>query len=312
MKRITLIFIFAGITLHMFAQAKKPILMVVPSDLYCQQNGYMQTFANEGKTENIPDYKKALQNDFELTTAITTIGQMMADRGFPLKLLNQELKSLVEEEAEDALMTSKSGSDVAETPIDKLRKKAKCNIILSVAWKINKIGPRSSVTFNLQGIDAYTNKQVAACQGTGEPTFSTELPVLIEESVVNNLETFNNQLQTHFDDMMENGREVSIRIKRWDDSDVDLETEFNGKELSEIIEDWMADNTVKGRFNTVDATENMMYFQQVRIPLYESNGRATDARRWSRGLVSTLSSLGIPSKLMTKGLGQATIVIGGK
>ena len=112
--------------------------------------------------------------------------------------------------------------------------------------------------------------------------------------------------------MMENGREVSIRIKRWDDSDVDLETEFNGKELSEIIEDWMADNTVKGRFNTVDATENMMYFQQVRIPLYESNGRATDARRWSRGLVSTLSSLGIPSKLMTKGLGQATIVIGGK
>ena len=104
MKRITLIFIFAGITLHMFAQAKKPILMVVPSDLYCQQNGYMQTFANEGKTENIPDYKKALQNDFELTTAITTIGQMMADRGFPLKLLNQELKSLVEEEAEDALI----------------------------------------------------------------------------------------------------------------------------------------------------------------------------------------------------------------
>lgn len=295
-----------------FSQAKKPTLMVVPSDLYCNQHGYTQTFNNQGTTEVIPDYKRALQNDPQLLTGITVIGQMMADRGFPLKLMEQELKSLNQESAEDALLTSKSGADVSESPVDRLKKTSKSDIILQVTWLVNKTGPKYSLTFNMQGIDAYTNKQIAACQGTGDPTFSAELPVLIEESIANHLETFTTQLQNHFDDMFENGREITLRIKKWDDSEYDLESEFDGTELSDIIEDWVSANTVKGRFNTTDATENFMYFEQVRIPLFDENQRAMDARRWTRGLINKLKTLDVPAKLMMKGLGQATIVIGGK
>lgn len=304
--------IFLFFSLLAFPQAKKPTLMVVPSDLYCNQHGYTQTFNNQGQTEVVPDYKRALQNDPQLLTGITVIGQMMADRGFPLKLMEQELKSLNEESAEDALLTSKSGADIAESPVDRLKKKSKSDIILQVTWLVNRAGPKYSLTFNLLGIDAYTNKQIAACQGTGDPTFSAELPVLIEESIANHLETFTTQLQNHFDDMFENGREITLRVKKWDDSEWDLESEFDGTELSDIIEDWISANTVKGRFNTTDATENFMYFEQVRIPLFDQNQRAMDARRWTRGLINKLKTLGVPAKLMMKGLGQATIVIGGK
>ena len=312
MKRIaTLLF---GIVMPMMAlsQAKKPTLMVVPSDLYCNQHGYMQRFNNQGQIENVPDYKQALQSDPQLLVGITVIGQMMSDRGFPLKLMEQELKSLNEESAEDAMLTSKSGSDIAESPVDRLKKKSKSDIILQTTWLVNKMGPKYSLTFNLQGIDAYTNKQIAACQGTGDPTFSAELPVLIEESIANHIETFTTQLQNHFNDMFENGREITLRVKKWEDSEFDLESEFDGTELSDIIEDWVSANTVKGRFNTSDATENFMYFEQVRIPLFDENQRAMDARRWTRGLINKLKTLGIPAKLMMKGLGQATIVIGGK
>ena len=55
-----------------------------------------------------------------------------------------------------------------------------------------------------------------------------------------------------------------------------------------------------------------MYFEQVRIPLVNAQGRALDTRRWARGLVEKLRQMGITSKLMVKGLGQATIVIGEK
>lgn len=312
MKRIATLFFGIVMPILAFSQAKKPTLMVVPSDLYCTQHGYMQSFNNQGMTENVPDYKRALQNDPQLLTGITVIGQMMADRGFPLKLMEQELKSLNEESAEDALLTSKSGADIAESPVDRLKKKSKSDIILQVTWLVNRAGPKYSLTFNLLGIDAYTNKQIAACQGTGAPTFSAELPVLIEESIANHLETFTTQLQNHFDDMFENGREITLRVKKWDDSEWDLESEFDGTELSDIIEDWISANTVKGRFNTTDATENFMYFEQVRIPLFDQNQRAMDARRWTRGLINKLKTLGVPAKLMMKGLGQATIVIGGK
>lgn len=312
MKRLVFLLVGICISVFVFSQAKKPTLMVVPSDLYCNQHGYMQRFDNQGQTENVPDYKRALQNDPQLLTGITVIGQMMADRGFPLKLMEQELKTLNEESAEDALLTSKSGSDVAESPVDRLKKKSKSDIILQVTWLVNRAGPRYSLTFNLQGIDAYTNKQIAACQGTGDPTFSAELPVLIEESIANHLETFTTQLQNHFDDMFENGREITLRVKKWEDSEFDLESEFDGTELSDIIEDWVSANTVKGRFNTSDATESFMYFEQVRIPLFDENQRAMDARRWTRGLINKLKTLGVPAKLMMKGLGQATIIIGGK
>ncbi len=296
----------------LFGQAKKPTLMVVPSDLYCNQHGYMQTFNNQGVLEKVPDYKMALQNDQELMIAITVIGQMMSDRGFPTKLLEQELRSLEAESAEDAMMTSKSGEDVTETPLDKLRKKAKSDIIMQVTWIVNKTGPRQSLTFNLQGIDAYTNKQIAACQGTGNPTFSAELSVLLEEAIANQLDEFNQQLQNHFDDLFQNGREITLKCKKWNDSTVDFESEFDGKELGEIIEDWIFENTVHGRYNTSDATENMIYFEQVRIPMFNEKGRAIDARQWARGIVNHLKMYGIESKLMMKGLGQVTIVIGGK
>lgn len=312
MKRLVFLLVGICISVFVFSQAKKPTLMVVPSDLYCNQHGFMQRFDNQGQTETVPDYKRALQNDPQLLTSITVIGQMMADRGFPLKLMEQELKNLNEESAEDALLTSKSGSDVAESPVDRLKKKSKCDIILQVTWLVNRTGPKYSLTFNLQGIDAYTNKQIAACQGTGDPTFTAELPVLIEESIANHLETFTTQLQNHFDDMFKNGREITLRVKKWDDSEYDLESEFDGTELSDIIEDWISANTVKGRFNTSDATENFMYFEQVRIPLFDENQRAMDARRWTRGLINIIKTLGVPAKLMMKGLGQATIIIGGK
>ena len=78
----------------------------------------------------------------------------------------------------------------------------------------------------------------------------------------------------------------------------------------------MADNTVNGRFNTTDATENMMLFEQVRIPLeMEDDGRVrqVDARRWVGLLRKYLKDeYEIESKLMMQGLGQAQLVIGGK
>ena len=214
------------------------------------------------------------------------------------------------------MLTSKSGSEVAESPIDELKKVAKADIWMQLTYTINQTGPKKSLTFNLQGLDAYTDKQIAGASGTGSPTFSTELSILLEEAVLMHIDSFNAQLQSHFDDIFANGREIVVRIKVWDDAGYDLEEEFDGDELGLIIEDWMADNTVNGRFNTTDATENMMLFEQVRIPLeMEDDGRVrqVDARRWVGLLRKYLKDeYEIESKLMMQGLGQAQLVIGGK
>jgi len=319
MKKIFLIIFSLIVTSSVIAQAKKPTIMVVPADVWCTENGYMMEFDNQGSVKKIPNYKKAFQENSDLLGAISKINELMSERGFPLKNMESVLKSLENNSAEDALMQNKGGSESSESPIDMIKKVAKADIIMQLHWTLKKTGPKKTLNYILQGFDAYTNKQVAGSSGAGAPSFSAEVTVLLEEAVLTHIDNFNNQLQSHFDDLFENGREVTIRIRKWDDWSEDLETEFgsDGDELGFIIEDWVADNTVKGRFSTTDATENMMLFEQVRIPLYYMrNGRerAMDTRSFARNLSSFLKKepYNIVNKITTKGLGEATIYLGSK
>lgn len=302
--------------LLMEGQAKKPTIMVVPADVWCSENGYMTTYDNQGDEVSVPDYEKAVQNDMDLVNAITKIGELMAERGLPLKDLASTVRSIRQSSAEDEMTVSRSsGSSLAESPLDKLLNRAKADILVELAWKINTVGPKQSVTYTLRGIDAYTNKQVAAAQGTGIPSFSAEIPVLIEEATLEKMDGFIAQLQAHFDDLLANGREVNVNIRVFDNgSGMSLEDEYDGYELIDIIDDWMAQNTVQHRYSLTDATENMMRFEQVRIPLYRENGMPMDTRRFVTELRRYLSKepFNITSKVLTKGLGRADLVLGEK
>jgi hypothetical protein len=87
-----------------FSQAKKPIIMVMPSDVWCTQNGYMTTFDNQGKAMKVPDYEKALQENADLLLVIGKINELMSERGFPLKDLESALRTLKNNAAEDAIV----------------------------------------------------------------------------------------------------------------------------------------------------------------------------------------------------------------
>lgn len=300
----------------LFAQAKKPTLMVVPSDAWCNEHGYMEDFNNQGMTTSVPNYSKALQTNKDLNNVISKINILMADRGFPLKDLQQTLKSINNIAAEDMVTTSKSGDGLMENPIDRLRSTARADIIIELDWTVNSTGPKKTITFNLRGLDAYSNKQVAGAEGTGAPSLAADVPSLLEEAVLNHIDNFNAQLQAHFDDMFENGREVVLDIRVFDNgSGVDLETEFGDEELTTLIEDWVNDNTVNHRFNLSDATETRMLFEQVRIPLYRPNGTTPmDTREFARQLQRYLrgNPCNLTSKVVQQGLGRARVIIGDK
>lgn len=315
MKKLILLLVFCVISVAGFSQAKKPTIMVIPSDLWCNTNGYVTTYDNQGSQVIIPDYVKALQSDVNLLPVIAKINDLMADRGFPLKNLESEVKSLNSANAEMSMLQSKSGGEVSVSPIDQLRQRAKADIIIQLTWTVNKVGPKQSIQYTLQGLDSYTNKQVAGETGVGPQSFTADIPVMLAEAVNSHMDNFCNRLQAHFDDLFANGREININVNIFNTCPFDLEEEFDGVELTEIIDNWMADNTVNHRFSLTDSSENYMKFEQVRIPLYDEKERAMDANRFARDLVKYLK--GAPCniemiKLMNQGLGQVTLVIGDK
>lgn len=313
MKRVGVIVCLLGSILA-FSQAKKPTLMVVPSDAWCNKNGYMTEIDNQGQKIKVVDYRKALLSD-ELQMVISKINTLMTDRGFPMKDLQAAIKNIDQDNAETSVKQSKTAASITESPFDKLKRVAKADIIVQITYSIATTGPKKTVVFNLQGLDAYTDKQIVGAQGTGKPSFSAEVPVLLEEAVISQIDRFNVQLQKYFDDMFANGREVTIRIRKFDSWDKDLDEEVkDGVTISELIEEWVKKQAVKGRFSTTEATENMMFFEQVRIPIYDDKGNASDTRAFVRKLQKYLAAepYKVSSKLTMKGLGQATLILGEK
>lgn len=316
MKKYIIVAVFSCLCICSWGQAKKPIIMVIPNEGWCYRNNYSMVYDDMGKEQTCADFRNALLKDPDLKDVITNIGILMTDRDYPLKDLDRTLASIKTSNAEDNLTGSKTtGAGAAESPLDIIRRTAKADIILELDWKVEVNGFDQSVTYTLRGLDAYTSKQIAAAQGTGQPSMAAPIAVLLKESVESNMDNFTHQLQKHFDDLFENGREVSVELRRFEDgSDIDFETEFDGYELSEIIDNWMAENTVEHRFSKVEGSENILTFEQVRIPLYRENGMAMDTEHFVRELRRFLSQppYNIPSKVIPKGLGKCQLIIGEK
>lgn len=91
-----LIVLIAALNIVLFISAddaKKPTIMLLPSDNWCVQRYFTQTFDNQGTIEKIPNYKRAFTEDTELPPVISKIGGVLTGMGYSLKDAEMEIKS---------------------------------------------------------------------------------------------------------------------------------------------------------------------------------------------------------------------------
>lgn len=294
--------------------AKKPTVMILPSDNWCTQRYFMTTYSNQGADVKVPNYQQAFMEDTELPQVISKIGGVLTQLGYSLKDAEQEIKHISQKTAEDNLSSSKtSGATLVESPLDVLKRRIKSDVIIQIWWKLNRETGGHSASFTLEAFDTYTNKRIATSTGTTKAS-DKSIPVLLEQAVKENLQPFDSQMDSWYADQQRNGREISLTVRCWDNWENDLETEYNGKELTDCIQDWLSDHTVNGAFNLSDGTESFIQFEQVRIPLFDESKRALDARGFATELRKHLQKppFNITSKVMVRGLGEVILVLGEK
>ena len=233
--------------------------------------------------------------------------------GYSLKDSEQELKNIAIRSSEDEVTYSKSGLSIAESPLDILKRTSKADIIIQIDWVVNKEKHGNSIVFTMEAFDSYTSKRIATSTGNGKASNET-IPRQIAKSISKQTKKFDKQLTDYFDDLNINGREILLTVRCWENWENDLETEFEGEELLDCIQRWIAANTINGNFNLKDATENVAYFEQVRIPLFDEKGRAIDARYFATQLRKHLQAkpYEITAKVLTRGLGECVIILGEK
>ena len=180
MKRILLVSMCALLSLSAFAQPKPPTIMVMPSDAWCEANGYVQTIDGVGA---MPDYLAALQNE-NLVGLINYVNGFFAKVGYPTLDLELVLKEAAPQSEEGVCGLT------ANQPYNR------ADIIVLVSWTEKKIGARTSVHLTLRGLNPRTSEWVA---GAEEESMSIATPVLrlLQEAVVMSMDSFNAGLQDY-------------------------------------------------------------------------------------------------------------------
>jgi len=282
------------ISTTVYAQMKKPSVMVLPSKQWMTAGGHMMQFNNQGTTENHPNYRSALESDATLNQVLVKLSGVIKDRGFTVKMLEAQLDKVDQKMADQNMRTT--GGGVYVNPTDMLKMTAKADLVIELAYTINQRGPQKSVQFTLLAKDAGQGTMAGQVTGNTEPS-SGSIPEEMSAALNLYMDAFSADLMKYFEDMVANGREILLNVNVTENFDEDLYTDSYGDdELMLLIEDWVADNTKGGNYNLSDATETMMVFEQTRIPLeYERKGkmRKMDAGAFGSNLAKYLKSLGL-------------------
>jgi hypothetical protein len=307
------------------AGGPKPTIMVFPSDIWMNENGYMNRINNQGKTDYVPDYQRALLNP-KLGTMMRTLEDMLIDRGYSPKKLSEEIKSIAEGDAIGNAVSGRDGGSSESSLLEDILNVAKPDIRWSVTWSQEGNGIQNWVDYGIEAIDSYTGKKIAGADDTGPKSMSASESELIRQAVSDKMDDFLSEHQDYFNGLVKNGREIVLDIRRFDSFEhyFNDDIEFNGQEMefSQLVRSFLG-KIAKDRNFTYNATENRINVSQMRIELTEEkedlwdpsikNQEPLDAVSFSKKLTKFIKkNFNYPSKVTPIGVGKAVIYIGEK
>lgn len=272
---------------NIYAGAKKPKIMVVPSDALLEKLGLLSEQIDDmGEDRLVQNYQKAFLND-EVKAVISKFSEMMKERGFPLVMMEHELKKA-----------------------KRKNRQIHYDIRIDLNYKVSRIGPNKVLYVQFEGVDNYSSKQIAAASGESAPAIGSTVIGLLQEAVLDKIDHFNQQLQEEFNRMAEKGRESSLTIES---EECALDEPIGEKTVEEFIDEWLTKNCVGSNFSIDDSDDTHIDVSQAMMPLFNEKGKAIDARTFYkslvRGLKNFLSSQGYTCKVTSKKLSELTIII---
>ena len=292
-------------------QTQKPTMLVLPSDQLMQRFGCIRTEVSLGKQLQVRDYNSYLLTDPDAKFIIASIQSAFIEFGYPLNDLEQTLKSINDQEMVDEVSGIKKDSKTI------LLTNARPDIILELDYDMttdrSSRDYSKSLTYTLRAIDAFSNKVVATIQAAGVKNAKGNTATMMGEAVQKNSKDFTKQINKHFDDLIANGRDITMRVMIDANESFTMSDEsIYGDTYADFILDYMKVNTLMGTYNLQRNTDTEMYFANVRIKTLNDNGTQYSAYDFARELSKALNKeCGVKSKNVTQGLGDAMIIIKG-
>lgn len=310
--------LFAAVSTLSAATAQKPKIILFPSDDWCKMKGYMLD-------EKTPDYEKALQ-DPDMDGAIAVMGDAMAEMGYPMFSLKQELKQLHTEDAYGMVVTSKGDGMVTESDRDVVTRNVGADYIVELSLNNKPFGVRRAIEFKAQTIDAASRKILHGDIGSSEAS-SSPTPILVKQAIGGFIDNFCGKIDLAFTDIEAHGREGSIVFKIAEDCPINFESEVSvdgeSGELGEYITYWLEERAVDGACSLTQKSRETLRYDQVRFPLVATVAAGGFGSKKGRVKSQTMESFvspisrdlqrfGVSVTTVPVGQGHVYVVLGGR
>lgn len=245
------------------------------------------------------DLREKIENDVNYRIALTKIKEAFDTRRFTTIDAIAKIKSI---------QTNSTLSQ--DTQIDlksEIIRSSSADIYVDAEININQTSSGNSVDFILTSYEVSTGNSLSNKVGNSGKFYTDDYSKLTSKAIEVVADDFLNVMQSKFDQIVKDGRSIIFNISIDKESSYTFDSEVGDESLGEKIENWVADNSFKNNYSFPVISEFLMVFDQVRIPLFDQNGRNYSPNKFSKSLENYLKVYGL--KLKTTYLGNAQNII---
>lgn len=228
----------------------------------------------------------ALEDNAALRVAVTKIKEGFDDRGYNTIDFRGKINQLKNDQVMEMDNTTSIKQEVIEL--------SGADIYVEVEVQRSLSSSGNAVTVVMSAYDAFSGQSLANKVATSPRFYTDDYAKLTERALGDTVEELLNTLQLKFDDIVINGRTISINFG-FDASsliDMDVEVGDSGDLLSDVLEDWLYDNAYQHYYHLQGVTGTKMIVDAFKVPLKDTSGRNYRVTRLAASLNKYISTLG--------------------
>lgn len=255
---------------------KQPEIVVVP-------------FTLEGQ-----DVRPVIENNPMMALAISKVKEQFNNRGF----ITKDFIALLKASKTNALMMDEAAIDYKARIVRE--SKADIQVITKIAVNKNP-GGAAEVALTLEAVEVQTGNSLANASYLSGRFMTSDSTRLANRALDMINDDFFANLQSAFNQIVEDGRELAIQIGFSSDCEMDATSEVgnSGNDLQMEMEDWLANNAFKGVYS-INGTEKLMDIS-MQVPLFDqTTGNPFSLSRMRSVLKRFLDPLLKPSGCIAK------------
>lgn len=251
----------------------QPKIMVIP-------------YTKEGE-----DLRTILEEDINKRIAITKVKEAFDNRGFTTVDFVAKLKAA----KDNQIFTSDNQTDIKTQIIEM----SGCDIYVQAEVDAKQSSSGNSVNLVITAFEASTGNSLSNKVCLSGKFYTDDYAKLSSKAVETCIEEFLNTMQIKFTDIVNNGKSVIVDFSFAQGSGKNMSTEMgaDGLPFSDILEEWVSNNSVKNNYHVQGTTNLKMIFDDIRIPLRDATGKNYNSNKYALEIFKFLKTLGLsPSK----------------